>query len=281
MQQVLIDRRGAMLGLGLGATTLCRLALCRLALPPRSARVCFSSGSHMPPQPMSKCRVGLPRSEMYTVGRRHVRSPRAGQRSSGVRMASSWITEPSITPTLVTIAAVGAYKVYEKRPRGWLEPSIELEAGPSTVPGAGRGVFTKTELPPGCVIGSYPGRLRTQAEYQYKLSQFPETSSYCWTMPTGFVLDPTNGTGILCEPLRLVDGLPLDFGSVQTTLALINEPPVGRDTNLEIDEVACPGEVLFLTWRGVMAGEELFIDYGQNYDRSSYVQTTLEQALPR
>ena len=53
-----------------------------------------------------------------------------------------------------------------------------------------------------------------------------------------------------------------------TTLALLNEPGPGGDVNVG---VAVEGaDVVFSAERDVRRGEELYLDYGQDYDRSSY-----------
>ena len=53
-----------------------------------------------------------------------------------------------------------------------------------------------------------------------------------------------------------------------TTLALLNEPGPGGDVNVG---VAVEGaEVVFSAERDVRRGEELYLDYGQDYDRSGY-----------
>ena len=53
-----------------------------------------------------------------------------------------------------------------------------------------------------------------------------------------------------------------------TTLALLNEPGPGGDVNVG---VAVEGaEVVFSAERAVRRGEELYLDYGQDYDRSGY-----------
>jgi hypothetical protein len=55
---------------------------------------------------------------------------------------------------------------------------------------------------------------------------------------------------------------------VPTTLALINEPAPGWDVNVDTFERGW--ELTFALNRDVLAGEELFLDYGPMYDRSSY-----------
>ena len=53
-----------------------------------------------------------------------------------------------------------------------------------------------------------------------------------------------------------------------TTLSRINEPPPSFDVNVDTDEQG--DQLLFVTGRACAAGEELLLDYGQDYDRSSY-----------
>jgi hypothetical protein len=78
-------------------------------------------------------------------------------------------------------------------------------------------------------------------------------------------LDPTDDFGNLTE--RPYSLWPL---SVDTTLARVNEPPLGRSVNVESETVDGHRRVDFFSTRDIMAGEELFIDYGTNYDRSRY-----------
>mmetsp|Transcript_46635 Transcript_46635/g.77127 ORF Transcript_46635/g.77127 Transcript_46635/m.77127 type:complete len:211 (+) Transcript_46635:99-731(+) len=203
-----------------------------------------------------------------------VRAPRRGISAS--LGAESWAFEPSVWPTVLTLAAIGANHLHQQRPRGWLNPEVvcSLEVRRSNVPGAGRGVFSVTSILPGVVIGTYPGRLITQSAYRIKLSRVPSASSFCWNLQDGVhVLDPTDQAGVLCEPLPLWEptgGVPLlnNLGSKPTTLALINEPGPRGDVNCRVEEEGA--DVYFLTERGISAGEELYLDYGQNYDRSSY-----------
>jgi hypothetical protein len=55
-----------------------------------------------------------------------------------------------------------------------------------------------------------------------------------------------------------------------TTLCRINEPPKGYDVNVITIEDCQQRTVTFVLERDVMAGEELYIDYGLSYDRSHY-----------
>ena len=184
--------------------------------------------------------------------------------------ALSLMPLPSAASVFSSLAIVGAVRVFEYRPRGYLNPEARLLVGRSRVPNAGRGVFAAAALPAGQILGAYPGRIRFMGEYYRKLQRVPETSTYCWQMQDGQrVLDPTDAKGQLCEPLTLVEGLALvEAGSVDTTLALINEPPPSSDVNVETHEQG--DEVLFVTRRECAEGEELYLDYGQTYDRSFY-----------
>ena len=100
----------------------------------------------------------------------------------------------------------------------------------------------------------------------------PVRYSYCWKLQDGKrVLDPTDRQGRLQDSLGLIDGLELADTLVEplpTTLARINEPPIGSDVNVDVE---VEGEqVLFVTNRLCAEGEELFLDYGMDYDRTSY-----------
>ena len=71
---------------------------------------------------------------------------------------------------------------------------------PSLVAGAGRGCFAATALPAGTVLGAYPGRLRSAAEYATKLRVVgPHVAEYCWRIGDVAALDPTDGEGRLYE----------------------------------------------------------------------------------
>jgi len=65
------------------------------------------------------------------------------------------------------------------------------------------------------------------------------------------------------NPLQLLQPCP-------TTLCRINEPPIGYDVNVYTEENLQTRQVAFVTERPIAAGEEFFIDYGLNYDRSLY-----------
>ena len=170
----------------------------------------------------------------------------------------------------VAVAAYGSSIAFSDRiGRGWLDQSVALQIGPSRVPGAGRGLFAAVDIPAHQILGAYPGRLRSGAQYEQKRLATPATASYCWVLDDGMgVLDPTDAQGVLLEPLPRVDIGGFTFGAVPTTLALINEPCAGLDVNVATEQRG--STMLFSTARDVARGEELFLDYGPLYDRSSY-----------
>ena len=208
------------------------------------------------------------------LARRGVAAPSAlfGRHPGAVASISSSTVIDATNAALWVAVFVygGSIALSDKIGRGWLDTSIPLRIGPSNVPGAGRGLFAAGNIAAYTTLGAYPGVLRTPAQYEEKRLNCPQTSSYCWVLEEGQggVLDPTDERGVLLEPLpRLALG-GFTLGAVPTTLALINEPGLGFDVNVATEQRG--SEMLFSTSRDVEAGEELFLDYGRLYDRSSY-----------
>lgn len=87
----------------------------------------------------------------------------------------------------------------------------------------------------------------------------------------GRFLDPTDESG---QPSAWPAPGPPWPWPVDVTLSYVNEPPKGPagagGTNCFVEDGASPGELLFVANRTIAPGEELYIDYGLNYDRSSY-----------
>jgi len=173
----------------------------------------------------------------------------------------------------VAVAAYsGSIFTSEYLARGWLNPNVHLRVGPSSVAGAGRGVFAAANLPAATILGHYPGMLLSPMRYEQKRLACPAAASYCWLLDDSRALDPTDARGVLLEPLPRcsLGGGRADslLGTVPTTLALINEPGVGLDVNVVSEQRG--STLLFGTARDIVDGEELFLDYGPLYDRSTY-----------
>jgi hypothetical protein len=144
------------------------------------------------------------------------------------------------------------------------------------VPGAGRGVFARQAIPANTVLGEYPGRPRSDIEMAAKCIFAPMARQYCFLSST-VLLDPTDDTGVPSR--RPSPGLWWPF-EVDITLSLVNEPPKNASLGINVcveDDPNDPDGLIFVADREIMAGEELFIDYGRDYDRSGYQQNKDEK----
>ncbi|KAK9844023.1 hypothetical protein WJX81_002141 [Elliptochloris bilobata] len=169
------------------------------------------------------------------------------------------------------LALAAAAACWAERPRGWADSRL-LEVRTSSVPGAGRGVFCRAGVPSGAVLGAYPGRVRSPAQVLAKVATAPRTRDYVLLvpeLPQPRYLDPTDASG--CPSAWPGPGLPWLL-QADPTLAFMNEPPAGGDVNVCFGEAlrGDPLEVRFVAARQLEAGQELFIDYGRAYNRSSY-----------
>ena len=157
------------------------------------------------------------------------------------------------------LAASGAGNAAIDRRRG-----AERQVRESAV--HGKGVFAKAPIAEETVLGAYPGRVRTPSEVLSKVQRAPGTKDYVFRTCHGWYLDPTDAAGVVSAQPQ--PGLPW-FG-VDPTLAFVNEPRVTDSVNVTIlDEVGMK-EVRFVAACDIAPSQELFIDYGQSYDRSSY-----------
>lgn len=170
------------------------------------------------------------------------------------------------------------------RPRGRLiipNAANSLVINQSRVPNAGLGLFLSKSFPEGTVLGTYPGVLRPAEQfYSTKCRFYPQAVGYSWRFTDSkYVLDPTDGEGnidMYCygggDALsNVVFKTILSFMRVGTELTRINEPPIGAGgCNVSARENLQTREVVFTLCRDVVAGEELFLDYGLDYDRTSY-----------
>jgi hypothetical protein len=180
-------------------------------------------------------------------------------RSAGIRSLSGDAGPAAIL--WLAAACTGAWTLAEGEliAHGRLEPGVSLLVGPSRVPNAGRGVFAGQDLPAGTLLGSYPGRRLSAPSYYAKRQRLPNFTEYCWVIEElQIALDPTDEqTGTLCEPLSVLSPLPI-IGTIETTLALINEPPPSADVNLV---TTLEGKTLSIaTGRAIAQGDELYLD---------------------
>jgi hypothetical protein len=121
-----------------------------------------------------------------------------------------------------------------------------LEIKESTIPGAGRGLFTRKKLQGGTSLGFYSGKMLSTREHE-RMSY--DDSAYVVT------LHWKRKVGNKFQPI-IVDGKV--SGNM---LSMINDGPhSGYAANVEMGD----GGVLYTT-RVVEEGEELFWDYGNKY----------------
>ena len=175
---------------------------------------------------------------------------------------------------------------YFDRPRGSLtisDADSTLRVRPSRVPNAGLGLFTNRSLSRGTILGTYPGVLRpANTFYDGKGRNFPQSIGYSWRFTDNkYVIDPTDSYGDIQDVcLGGSSEVPLSnaiFSSflqtwrVSTALCRINEPPIGvGGCNVSARENLETREVVFEVIQDVVAGQELYLDYGLTYDRSMY-----------
>jgi len=171
---------------------------------------------------------------------------------------------------------------YFDRPRGRLDvDGGAIEIRQSKVDGAGLGLFATKSLPEGTLLGNYPGVLRPAQKYMAQYGGEASAGEYTWRFTdNAYLIDPIDSEGQLQD---MCYGGTADFflsyflhekvlrWSVPTLLARINEPPIGGNgCNVRSEENLKTREVNFEISRDVVAGEELFMDYGLTYDRSDY-----------
>lgn len=167
-----------------------------------------------------------------------------------------------------------------------VDPSC-FEMRQSRVKGAGMGLFAAVDMEEGTELGTYPGVVKSASSYMKKFRRYPNTCVYAWRFGDSLgYIDPTDSLGRIQNFCRggnddimgsvfLHENL-LSFRGVPTLLARINEPPASIGgkrkgaCNVITREDLKKRTVPFFLSRDVIAGEELFLDYGPTYDRSGY-----------
>lgn len=138
-------------------------------------------------------------------------------------------------------------------------------------------------MPKGTILGTYAGVLRpAQQFYDGKCRNYPQAVGYSWRFTDDqYVIDPTDSRGEIRDfclggssevPLsNVVFASLLQLWRVSTVLCRINEPPIGvGGPNVSAKEKLDKREVVFELIQDVYAGQELYLDYGLDYDRSRY-----------
>lgn len=195
----------------------------------------------------------------------------------------------AISPLIASASATLTYLsliTYFDRPRGSLtipDPQSTLLIQQSRVPNAGLGLFAAQPLSKGTILGTYPGVIRPiNTFYDVKCRQYPQAIGYSWRFTDSkYIIDPTDNKGEIQNvcyggssevPLsNIIFPTLLSFWNVNTALCRINEPPIGAGgCNVSAKENLDKREVTFELIQDVVAGQELYLDYGLDYDRSRY-----------
>lgn len=185
--------------------------------------------------------------------------------------------QPYLTGTSDIIPSPFLDAAWPARPRGWANSELVV-VKVSTI--QGRGLFARVNIKDGTTVGSYPGRPRDGPTMAAKCVTAPGAAKWAFKNKNGRYLDPTDTAG---EPSTSPSpGLPWPF-PVNIDLCYANEPPPnagGCSIRVEDDPDDQDG-IIFITTRGVEAGEELFVDYGVSYDRSKYDMAARPKSLDK
>ena len=202
----------------------------------------------------------------------------SGNPSTMTTMMDPWV----VRAVSAAVSYMGLV-AFADRPRGTLEVDNGcLRVSPSTVKGAGLGLFCGRSMPRGTVLGTYPGTVMEIHQNLPKLRAHPACEAYVWRFSDSkMVIDPTDAQGRIRD--YTCGGNPSTPGSFwicetllspllrkPTTLCRTNEPPLGQDVNVYTREDLDKRTIQFILERDVVQGEELFIDYGISYNRAGY-----------
>ncbi len=116
----------------------------------------------------------------------------------------------------------------------------------------GRAVFSTRRIPPGTLLGVYPGKHRSIDEFNTRGEYIIPALRYAYYLSHSTVIDPCDEYGEVPDTAEL-------------RLALVNEPPPGLEIN--VAALSSGQQVWFTSVREISLGEELLTCYGSNYPR--------------
>eukprot|EP01038_Epipyxis_sp_PR26KG_P013357 gene13357-17916_t len=185
------------------------------------------------------------------------------------------VTAQDLFQDSVIILGALLYQAYDKRPRGMSREDL-IEIRKSTKIKNNLGVFSKKFITAGTVIGHYPGYIKDISVLSRNNKSKNIKNKFLWDIDDKYVLDPTTSENTIELEISYLFGLI----KIPTTLARMNEPPLGEDCNVypQIKEF---GLVEIIAERDIFSNEEIYIDYGPNYDRSDYIDTSNQEALEK
>ncbi|KAJ2590437.1 hypothetical protein EV177_009067, partial [Coemansia sp. RSA 1804] len=151
---------------------------------------------------------------------------------------------------------------YDNVPKSWRDI---VEVKPSTIPNAGDGLFAVRDLPAGVPLGFYFGVPMTEDEFDSLKEKIGMASHYS-IMYRRTVLDATDDSGM---PFGDPEGLlycPFHFMNE----ARSEQENGDQKSNIVFLEGIKVNQVICLTLRDIAKGEEIFVSYGDEVDRSHW-----------
>jgi len=124
-----------------------------------------------------------------------------------------------------------------------LRSMLELDVDMSTVPGAGRGLFSLVDRPKGARLVEYLGEVLSSDENNQRY--------------------PKDTVGVYC--LRVSASVFLDSALFRGVGAVANAPPSGTRPNARFVTHAASKSARLEGTRPIKAGEEIFVSYGAEY----------------
>lgn len=148
---------------------------------------------------------------------------------------------------LIVLVSCATYQKYpEFKVNAYREKDLQIRK--SNIPGAGNGVFAKVDFPANETLGPYTGKFITDDKH-LELAEKNE-----WQYLMGLSDCATKNT----NGYNVIDGRG---GSIMT---IINYAPK-EFQNVRYHKTCEPPFVQIVTTRKVLAGEELYVDYGPDY----------------
>ncbi|KAJ2081557.1 hypothetical protein H4R24_002233 [Coemansia sp. RSA 988] len=154
-------------------------------------------------------------------------------------------------------------------PKNWTD-IVQIRT--STIPNAGNGLFAARDLPGGIPIGFYFGVPMTEDEFD-SLKEPVGLSSHYSIMYRKTVLDATDENGI---PYTDPNGpLYCPFHFMNEARDSDAETTTHSRCNITFLEGVVVNQIICLTTRLIKEGEELFVSYGSEVDRSHWDETDI------
>lgn len=131
-------------------------------------------------------------------------------------------------------------------------PNVEssLEIKTSLIPKSGKGVFTSQRLEAGIVLGAYKGKFITEEEYNALVDKD------LWQYVMWFKD---------CAKPYLGNYVGADGRQEGNVFTRMNYAPANFQ-NVKFEKICEPPYALIKTLRVIEVGEELYVDYGPDYD---------------